>query len=41
VLRHGQETMSATYQLSEDGKTLTYAYGSNILVYRKWEQMDW
>ncbi len=41
VLRHGQVSMNATYQISEDGTTLTYKYGSNVLVYRRWDQMNW
>lgn len=41
VLRHGQVSMSATYQISEDGATLTYKYGNNVLVYKRWNQMDW
>jgi hypothetical protein len=40
VTRHGKVTLEAVYTLSADGKTLTYTYGDNRLVYRRWDKMD-
>ena len=36
VSRQGKPTIEATYQLSVDGKTLTYRYGKTVVVYRRW-----
>ncbi|MEO4001876.1 hypothetical protein [Mesorhizobium sp. CAU 1732] len=35
VLRHGEESLAATYELSEDGETLNYSYGQTTIVYNK------
>lgn len=40
VSRHGKVSIEAVYTLSADGKTLTYAYGDNNIVYRRWDKMD-
>ncbi len=40
VTRHGKVTLEAVYTLSADGKMLTYAYGDNSIVYRRWDKMD-
>ena len=40
-LRAGHIDIRATYRLSDDQKTLTYAYGGNTIVYKRWEAMDW
>jgi hypothetical protein len=40
VSRHGKVSIEAVYTLSDDGKTLTYAYGDNNIVYRRWDKMD-
>lgn len=40
VSRHGQVSIEAVYTLSADGKTLTYAYGDNNIVYHRWDKMD-
>ena len=40
VTRHGKVTLEAVYTLSADGKTLTYAYGDTVIVYRRWDKMD-
>jgi hypothetical protein len=40
VTRHGKVTLEAVYTLSADGKTLTYAYGDNSIVYRRWDKLD-
>lgn len=41
VTRAGHIDIRATYKLSDDQKTLTYAYGGNTIVYKRWEAMDW
>jgi hypothetical protein len=41
VFRHSQTPDRYHYTLSDDGKTLTYTYPNNKIVYRKWEAMDW
>lgn len=40
VTRHGKVSIEAVYTLSNDGKTLTYAYGENNIVYRRWDKLD-
>lgn len=40
VSRHGKVSIEAVYTLSGDGKTLTYAYGGNNIVYRRWDNLD-
>lgn len=40
VTRHGRVDLEAVYQLSPDGRTLTYSYGDNRLVYRPWNLVD-
>lgn len=40
VTRHGQVSIEAVYTLSNDGQTLTYAYGGNKIVYRRWDKLD-
>lgn len=40
VSRHGEMNLEAVYQLSEDGQTLTYSYGRNSIVYRRWNMLD-
>ncbi len=40
VSRHGKVSIEAVYTISEDGKTLTYAYGGNTIVYRRWDKLD-
>lgn len=40
VSRNGKVSIEAVYTLSDDGKTLTYAYGGNNIVYRRWDKMD-
>lgn len=35
VSRHGVETLAATYELSNDGKTLNYSYEQTTIVYNK------
>lgn len=41
VTRAGRVDIRATYKLSDDQKTLTYAYGGNTIVYKRWDAMDW
>lgn len=36
VTRHGKVSLQATYKISPDGKTLTYSYEGNVIVYRPW-----
>src|SRR3546814_12225766 len=36
VSRHGKTDLDATYQLSQDGKTLTYSYDGSSIVYHRW-----
>ncbi|WP_330705486.1 hypothetical protein [Novosphingobium resinovorum] len=36
VSRQGKPTIEATYQLSADGKTLTYSYAKTVVVYHRW-----
>lgn len=36
VSRNGVVSIQATYNLSADGKTLTYAYNGNTVVYHRW-----
>ncbi|HVI98013.1 MAG TPA: hypothetical protein VM657_03005 [Sphingomonas sp.] len=40
VSRHGKTDLDATYQLSPDGKTLTYSYDGTSIVYRRWTMID-
>jgi hypothetical protein len=40
VSRHGETTIEATYQLSEDNQTLTYSYGETTIVYHRWNMLD-
>jgi hypothetical protein len=40
VTRHGKVDIQAVYKLSADGKTLTYSYGENVVVYRRWDGLD-
>lgn len=40
VERNGVVSIRATYVLAEDGKTLTYAYEGNRIVYHRWDMMD-
>lgn len=40
VSRHGKVSIEAVYTISDDGKTLTYAYGGNNIVYRRWDKLD-
>lgn len=40
VSRHGVVDLQATYQLSDDGQTLTYSYGDTTIVYRRWTMID-
>ncbi|MGE3335387.1 MAG: hypothetical protein AB7I36_17205 [Rhodospirillaceae bacterium] len=40
VSRHGKVSIEAVYTISEDGKTLTYTYGGNKIVYRRWDKLD-
>lgn len=40
VSRHGEETIHANYQLSDDRQTLTYRYGGTTVVYRRWNMLD-
>jgi len=40
VTRHGKVDLEAVYQLSADGRTLTYSYGDNVIVYRPWNLAD-
>ncbi|MBN8831744.1 MAG: hypothetical protein J0G94_14250 [Sphingomonadales bacterium] len=36
VTRHGKVDLQAIYKISPDGKTLTYSYDGNVIVYRPW-----
>lgn len=40
VSRNGQVSIQATYTLSPDGKTLTYAYNGNTIIYHRWDKLD-
>ena len=40
VSRNGKVSIEAVYTLSEDGKTLTYAYGETTIIYRRWDKLD-
>ncbi|GAB7550691.1 hypothetical protein NRB_01850 [Novosphingobium sp. 11B] len=40
VSRQGKPTILATYQLSADGRTLTYSYDKTTIVYRRWTLVD-
>src|SRR3546814_4123376 len=40
VSRHGKTDLDATYQLSQDGKTLTYSYDGSSIVYHRWTMID-
>ncbi|MCW2387315.1 hypothetical protein M2333_000361 [Sphingobium sp. B11D3B] len=40
VTRHGKVDLQATYKISPDGKTLTYSYDGNILIYRPWNLLS-
>ena len=40
VYRNGLQNLAATYQLSADGKTLTYKYDQTVIVYRPWSLAD-
>ena len=40
VTRHGKLDLEARYQLAADGRTLTYSYDGNSIVYRPWNLVD-
>lgn len=40
VSRNGVVSIQATYNLSADGKTLTYAYNGNTVIYHRWNLVD-
>lgn len=40
VSRHGKVDIEAVYQLSPDGQTLNYSYGTTTVVYRRWTMLD-
>lgn len=40
VSRHGEVTIEAVYELSEDGQTLQYSYDDTVVVYRRWDMVD-
>lgn len=40
VKRNGKLEITADYNLSKDGKTLTYSYGETVIVYHRWDMMD-
>lgn len=40
VSRHGETDLTAMYQLSADGRTLTYNYDDTTVVYRRWNMLD-
>jgi hypothetical protein len=40
VSRNGVVSIQATYNLSADGKTLTYAYNGNTVIYHRWSLLD-
>jgi galactose mutarotase-like enzyme len=40
VSRNGAVSIQATYNLSPDGKTLTYAYSGNTIIYHRWDMMN-
>jgi hypothetical protein len=40
VSRNGHVDIEATYSLSADGKTLTYAYQDNTIIYHRWDKLD-
>lgn len=40
VTRYGKVSIRATYTLASDGKTLTYSYDGNVIVYRRWDTLD-
>lgn len=40
VSRNGVVSIQATYTLSVDGKTLTYAYGGNTVIYHHWDLVN-
>jgi hypothetical protein len=40
VSRNGRVDIEATYNLSADGQTLTYAYQGNAIIYHRWDKLD-
>jgi hypothetical protein len=40
VYRNGVQNLSATYELSADGQTLTYRYDQTVIIYRRWNLAD-
>jgi hypothetical protein len=40
VTRYGSISIRATYKLAADGKSLTYSYDGNVIVYRRWDSLD-
>lgn len=38
--RYGKVNVESQYVISADGKTLTYTFGKNVTVYRRWDKMD-
>lgn len=40
VFRHGELSLEAEYQLSEDGQSLEYTYGETTIIYRRWDLLD-
>ena len=40
VSRHGELSLQAIYQLSDDKETLEYSYGDTTVIYRRWNLVD-
>ncbi|MCG4272535.1 hypothetical protein [Acetobacter senegalensis] len=40
VKRNGKVEITADYSLSKDGRTLSYRYGDNVIIYHRWNMMD-
>jgi len=40
VVRNGKTDIEAAYNISPDGQKLTYSYGGNVIVYRRWTALD-
>ncbi|KAA8384260.1 hypothetical protein FOH24_07530 [Acetobacter tropicalis] len=40
VKRNGKLEITADYSLSSDGRTLSYRYGNNVIVYHRWDMME-
>jgi hypothetical protein len=38
--RYGKVNVESQYVISPDGQTLTYTFGKNVTVYRRWDKMD-